>query len=191
MGKAFKPRDIKLSNSDINFGNVNIKQEMPMEENNYKPNLINIKNENFINEEDIQFECSNLSRSGSVEYNKEKDNCNYVSKNEERNNLYKNYLREKRSKSLEKSLSKSLSRTSEAISRTEKRNIFEKNQIRNIRPIYDNYNNNNSMDSGSGGFLNEDLPVKMPIRLDKNLVKRNAPRRKNNNSIIYHHNNNK
>ena len=200
MSQTFKSGDIKISNSDINFGSTNINQEMPKEGNinNYKPNLININNENFINEEDIQFECSHLSRSGSVEYIKEKDNnnnCNYVPNNEERNNLYKNYLREKRSKSLEKSLSKSLSRTSEAISRTEKRNAFEKNEIniRNIRPIYDNYNDNynsnNSMDSGSGRFLNEDLPVKMPIRLDKNLVKRNPPKRKISNSMIHHHHN--
>jgi hypothetical protein len=198
MSQTSLSGDIKLSNSDLNFQNVNINQEIPKEENNYKPNLININNANFINEEDIQFECSHLSRSGSVEYIKEKDNnnnnCNYVLKNE-RNNLYKNYLREKRSKSLEKSLSKSLSRTSEAISRTEKRNIIETN-IRNIRPIHDNYNDNYnsiSMNSGSGKFLNEDLPVKMPIRLDKNLVKRNAPKRKNTNNIIHHHhyNNNK
>ena len=196
MSQTFKSGDIKLSNSDINFGTINLNQEMPQKVNNYQPNLIKINNDNFINEEDIQFECSHLSRSGSVEYNKEKDNnCYYVSNNEERNNLYKNYLREKRSKSLEKSLSKSLSRTSEAISRTEKRNVFEKNEtnIRNIRPIYDkdNYNSNNSMDSGSGRFLNEDLPAKMPIRLDKNLVKRNAPKRKKTNSIIHHHLNNK
>ena len=197
MSQTFKSGDIKLSNSDINFGNINLNQEMPKKVNNYQPNLIKINNDNFINEEDIQFECSHLSRSGSVEYIKQKDNnnCNYVSNNEERNNLYKNYLREKRSKSLEKSLSKSLSRTSEAISRTEKRNVFEKNEtnIRNIRPIYDkeNYNSNNSMDSGSPRFLNDDLPAKMPIRLDKNLVKRNAPKRKNSNNIIHHHHNNK
>ena len=179
---------------DLPFNSHKVNKNNKIIENPY-PN-----NDNFINEEDIQFECSHLSRSGSVEYNKEKDNnnCNYVSNKEERNNLYKNYLREKRSKSLEKSLSKSLSRTSEAISRTEKRNVFEKNEtnirnIRNIRPIYDkdNYNSNNSMDSGSGRFLNEDLPAKMPIRLDKNLVKRNAPKRKNSNNIIHHHHNNK
>jgi len=200
ISQTIKSGDIKLSNSDLNFGSTIINQKMPKEDNNnnYKPNLININNENFVNEEDIQFECSHLSRSGSVEYIKEKDNnnnCNYVKKSEERNNLYKNYLREKRSKSLEKSLSKSLSRTSEAISRTKKRNELEKNEtnirnIRNIRPIYDNNNNSdnyNSMDSGSGGFLNEDIPVKMPIRLDKNLVKRNVPKRKISNNIIHHH----
>ena len=200
ISQTIKSGDIKLSNSDLNFGSTIINQNMPKEDNNnnYKPNLININNENFVNEEDIQFECSHLSRSGSVEYIKEKDNnnnCNYVKKSEERNNLYKNYLREKRSKSLEKSLSKSLSRTSEAISRTKKRNELEKNEtnirnIRNIRPIYDNNNNSdnyNSMDSGSGGFLNEDIPVKMPIRLDKNLVKRNVPKRKISNNIIHHH----
>ena len=200
ISQTIKSGDIKLSNSDLNFGSTIINQKMPKEDNNnnYKPNLININNENFVNEEDIQFECSHLSRSGSVEYIKEKDNnnnCNYVKKSEERNNLYKNYLREKRSKSLEKSLSKSLSRTSEAISRTKKRNELEKNEtnirnIRNIRPIYDNNNNSdnyNSMDSGSGGFLNEDIPVKMSIRLDKNLVKRNVPKRKISNNIIHHH----
>ena len=200
ISQTIKSGDIKLSNSDLNFGSTIINQKMPKEDNNnnYKPNLININNENFVNEEDIQFECSHLSRSGSVEYIKEKDNnnnCNYVKKSEERNNLYKNYLREKRSKSLEKSLSKSLSRTSEAISRTKKRNELEKNEtnirnIRNIRPIYDNNNNSdnyNSLDSGSGGFLNEDIPVKMPIRLDKNLVKRNVPKRKISNNIIHHH----
>lgn len=184
---------------DINFNNSNSLGNMgystvshPHIKNYNNIQNINagiINNEKYINEEDIQFECNHLSRSGSIESNKNKDinkNCKYIPKNGNRNNLYKNYLREKRSKSLEKSLSKSLSRASEAISKTEKRNIFDKN-IRNIRPIYDNYNeHNNSLNDGnnmsnSGSSLHEDLPVKYPIRLDKNLVKRQLPQRKINN----------
>ena len=184
---------------DINFNNSNSLGNMgystvshPHIKNYNNIQNINagiINNEKYINEEDIQFECNHLSRSGSIESNKNKDinkNCKYIPKNGNRNNLYKNYLREKRSKSLEKSLSKSLSRASEAISKTEKRNIFDKN-IRNIRPIYDNYNeHNNSLNdennmSNSGSSLHEDLPVKYPIRLDKNLVKRQLPQRKINN----------
>ena len=184
---------------DINFNNSNTLGNMGYSTVSYPQiknfnnmqniDLCNINNEKYINEEDIQFECNHLSRSGSIESNKNKDinkNCKYIQKNGNRNNLYKNYLREKRSKSLEKSLSKSLSRASEAISKTEKRNIIEKN-IRNIRPIYDNYNeHNNSLNDGnnmsnSGSSLHEDLPVKYPIRLDKNLVKRQLPQRKINN----------
>jgi Ca2+-binding EF-hand superfamily protein len=184
---------------DINFNNSNTLGNMGYSTVSYPQiknfnnmqniDLCNINNEKYINEEDIQFECNHLSRSGSIESNKNKDinkNCKYIPKNGNRNNLYKNYLREKRSKSLEKSLSKSLSRASEAISKTEKRNIIEKN-IRNIRPIYDNYNeHNNSLNDGnnmsnSGSSLHEDLPVKYPIRLDKNLVKRQLPQRKINN----------
>jgi hypothetical protein len=158
-------------------------------------NFCKLNNDNYRNEEDIQFECSHLSRSGSIESNKDRDinhNCKYISKNSSRNNLYKNYLREKRSKSLEKSLSKSLSRASEAISKTENRNYFDKKMnIRKIKPIYDNYNsndfNNNSLNenyndmSNSGSSFHEDLPVKYPVRLDKNLVKRQLPQRRNNN----------
>ena len=184
---------------DINFNNSNSLGNMGYSTVSYPQiknynniqniDLCNINNGKYINEEDIQFECNHLSRSGSIESNKKKDInniCKYIPKNGNRNNLYKNYLREKRSKSLEKSLSKSLSRASEAISKTEKRNIFDKN-IRNIRPIYDNYNDhNNSLNDGnnmsnSGSSLHEDLPVKYPIRLDKNLVKRQLPQRKINN----------
>ena len=182
--------NFKNSNSLGNMGYSTVSYPQIKNYNNIQNiDLCNINNEKYINEEDIQFECNHLSRSGSIESNKKKDInniCKYIPKNGNRNNLYKNYLREKRSKSLEKSLSKSLSRASEAISKTEKRNIFDKN-IRNIRPIYDNYNDhNNSLNDGnnmsnSGSSLHEDLPVKYPIRLDKNLVKRQLPQRKINN----------
>ena len=186
---------------DIKFNNSNTYTNMAYSNNNQpnfnsygdSQNFCKLNNDNYRNEEDIQFECSHLSRSGSIESNKDRDinhNCKYISKNSSRNNLYKNYLREKRSKSLEKSLSKSLSRASEAISKTENRNYFDK-KMRKIKPIYDNYNsndfNNNSLNenyndmSNSGSSFHEDLPVKYPVRLDKNLVKRQLPQRRNNN----------
>ena len=192
INQTYISGDIKYNNSN-GFGNIGYSTVSQFPSKNYNDipniNLCKINNENYANEEDIQFECSHLSRSGSIESNKNKDinkNCKYVPKNCNRNNLYKNYLREKRSKSLEKSLSKSLSRTSEAISKTEKRNIFNKNiNIRNIKPIYDYNDYNNSINdvnnmSNSGSSLHEDLPVKYPMRLDKNLVKRELPQRKNN-----------
>ena len=164
--------DINLDNSqirNINFGD--------------KFNKI-INNDNYINEEDIQFECSHLSRSGSVESKEQKDkNCGYILKNNKnKNNSYKNYLREKRSKSLEKSLSRSLSRKSEKFTKVE--NIHKKD-IRNIRVIEDDNNNNNSINEGinmsnsGGSSFNEDISLKLPVRLDKNLVQRPLPRRLN------------
>ena len=192
ISQTYASGDIKFKNSNI-YGKIGYStiNQIPMKNYNNEQKYWNINNDNYINEEDIQFECSHLSRSGSIESNNNRDiikNCKYVSKNSNRNNLYKDYLREKRSKSLEKSLSKSLSRTSEGISKTEKRNIFEKKiDLRNIKPVYDKYNdiNYNSNDgnnmSYSGSSLHEDLPVKFPVRLDKNLVKRQLPQRKNNN----------
>ena len=56
--------DINLENSnisDMNFQNFNINE-------NFNKNIIS--NNNYINEEDIQFECSHLSHSGSVESKK-------------------------------------------------------------------------------------------------------------------------
>ena len=194
LGQTFASNDIKFSQTDNNINNNGFicsdnsnNNINPYYSNNYCYH--NIKNENYINEEDIQFECSHLSRSGSFDSyrNKlEKSNCKYVSKNTKRNNLYKNYLREKRSKSLEKSLSKSICRTNEAISRTDKRTIFDKN-IRNIRVVkddefeYNDYNTNKEGNnlSNSGGSFHEDLPINLPIRLDKNLVKRPLPKRNN------------
>ena len=186
FGQTFASNDIKFSGTENNNkfmcsdnSNGNIK---PFYNKNYFYN--NIRNENYINEEDIQFECSHLSRSGSVESFKndlEKSNCKYIPKNMKRNHLYKNYLREKRSKSLEKSFSKSLCRANEVISRTEKRTIFEKN-VRNIRRIEDdefNSLNEENNFSNSGASFHEDLPVKLPIRLDKNLVRRPLPKRNN------------
>ena len=188
--------DIKFNNSNPynNFGYSTLNQPNIINYNSQQ-NICNINSDNYINEEDIQFECSHLSRSGSMESNKDKDiNCKYVSKNTNKNNLYKNYLREKRSKSLEKSFSKSLSRASEPISRTEKRNdIFDKNiNIRNLKPIIDDYNdyndykdfnnislNNENNMSNSGSSFHEDIPVKYPVRLDKKLVQRQLPQRKN------------
>ena len=195
LGQTFASNDIKFSQTDNNINNNNGFICSDNSNNNINPYYSNnycyhnIKNENYINEEDIQFECSHLSRSGSFDSyrNKlEKSNCKYVSKNTKRNNLYKNYLREKRSKSLEKSLSKSICRTNEAISRTDKRTIFDKN-IRNIRVVkdddyeYNEYNTNKEGNnlSNSGGSFHEDLPINLPIRLDKNLVKRPLPKRNN------------
>ena len=191
LGQTFSSNDIKFIGTDNNnnnkfmCSNISNLNNQPFYNNNYCYN--NIRNENYINEEDIQFECSHLSRSGSVESYKndfEKSNCYYVSKNRKRDNLYKNYLREKRSKSLEKSLTKSICRTNEAISRTEKRTIFEKN-IRNIRRIkddeYNSVNEENNLNN-SGVSFHEDLPVKLPIRLDKNLVRRPIPKRNNHQS---------
>ena len=126
FGQTSASSDIKFISTD-NYNNNNkfMCSNTTNENININPYYTNnycypkIKNENYINEEDIQFECSHLSRSGSFDSYKnklEKSNCKYVSKNIKRNNLYKNYLREKRSKSLEKSLSKSICRTNEAIS---------------------------------------------------------------------------
>ena len=167
---------------DINLNNsINHKPNYDYEE---KFNNIN-KNVNYINEEDIQFECCHVSRSGSVQSKNIKNkNCGYVSK-KNKNNSYKNYLREKRSKSLEKSLSRSLSRASEAYQKLENKKNKErnKNNIRNIRVIADD-DNNNSMNEGmnmsnSKTSYNEDIPIKLPARLDKNLVQRTLPKRTN------------
>ena len=123
-----------------------------------------------------------MSRSGSIESKKEKNkNCGYISKNN-LNCSYKNYLRDKRSKSLEKSLSRSLSRKSTKI---ENLKINEKNKkdIRNIRVIVDD--NNTSRNEGinmlsSLTSFNDDIPVKLPERLDKNLVRRQLPQKRSN-----------
>ena len=178
------------SNSEMNFsyGSNNI-QINPNNNEYINNNIHNIKDENYINEEDIQFECNHLSRSGSLESYKDnqRTNCKYISKNENRNNLYRNYLREKRSKSLEKSLSKSICRTNEPISRVSKNNLFQKN-TKYIKPIYneenniDEYYNINTINDGynlskSGSSFHEDLPTKFPVRLDKNLVRRQIQRR--------------
>ena len=189
-----------LSSEDIKFNKSNEYGNMGYTTINESPNLKysqmqnsfninNINNENYINEEDIQFQCSHLSRSGSIESNKKDKNRNfkYISKKSNKNNLYRNYLREKRSKSLEKSFSKSFSRTCEFILKTDNSKKFDKNaKIRNIRPIENNYNEftgnslnfDNNINDSEGSF-HEDLPVKYPIRLDKNLVKRKSPQRKN------------
>ena len=126
-----------------------------------------------------------MSRSGSVEPNKKEiektNNCKYIAKNSKKSILYKNYLREKRSKSLEKSLTKSLCKTNEGISRKDKRTIFDKN-IRNIRVIQDNdYNSLNEGNylSNSRYSFRKDLPENLPVRLDKNLIKRPIPKRIN------------
>ena len=173
------------SNSGMNFSYA--QNNKINYDNNYTNNFNKINNDKYINEEDIQFECNHLSRSGSFEsYNDiKKSHCKYVSKNENRNNLYRNYLREKRSKSLEKSLSKSIFRTNEVISQTEQRNLFN-NNINLIQPIYNDdyeydYDNNNTINEGynlnnSGSSFHEDLPTKFPVRLDKNLVRRQIRR---------------
>ena len=191
INQTFVSGDIKFnsSNSNTNFGNSNLNQQY---QNNYNNNYnynnyCYINSDNYINEEDIQFQCSHLSRSGSIESNEDRNkNFKYIPKNKNRNNLYKNYLREKRSKSLEKSLSKSLSRGSEPYSKIDKRNIIgnNPNNMRDRQPFSDDYNNNDSFNEGyninrSGSSYNEDLPTKLPVRLDKNLVRRKLPERKN------------
>ena len=162
--------------SDINLENSQV-SDLNFHE-NYNNNIIT--NDNYINEEDIQFECSHLSRSGSVESKKEKEqNCGYVLKNNN-NTSYKNYLRNKRSKSLEKSLSRSLSRKNEKLNKIDN----NKKEIRNIRVIRDDINNNSGNEgmnlSNSGTSGNEDIAIKLPVRLDKNLVQRPLPKRQNN-----------
>ena len=168
--------DINLENSnisDMNFQNFNINE-------NLNKNIIS--NNNYINEEDIQFECSHLSHSGSVESKKDKNkNCGYVSKNN-LNFSYKNYLREKRSKSLEKNLSRSVSPKNDHFTKEEKQKIENKKDIRNIRLIVDDNSINEGINfSGSCSSLNDDIPAQLPVRLDKNLVKRQLPKRKTHN----------
>ena len=187
LSQTYASNDIKFTSSENNnkfftSNNSNIHRNQFNNKNEF---YNNIKNENYINEEDIQFECNHLSRSGSIEsYKKEKEklnSCKYISKNSQKNNLYKNYLREKRSKSLEKSLTKSICKTSEVISRKDKRTVFDKN-IRNIRMIQDNdYNslNEGNYFSNSGCSNHEDMSNNLPVRLDKNLIKRPLPKRNN------------
>ena len=126
-----------------------------------------------------------MSRSGSNESNKGKNNnFRFVSKNSI-NNYYKNYLREKRTKSLEKSLSRSLSKSSQAYASQEYYKITENNK-NNIRLIEDQKNNsiNERMNSINSKTLNnEDIPIKLPERLDRNLVKRKLPKRVDNRQL--------
>ena len=174
--------DINLNNSKMtyqnNYQNFCFNENINNINNN---NLIN--NINFENEEDIQFQCSHLSRSGSIETKKSEKNknCGYISKNNT-NISYKNYLRDKRSKSLEKSLSRSVSRKNRPNLKNDNNN---KKDIRNIRVIVDdNFNSNstnNEFISSNISSCNEDIPVNLPERLDKNLVKRKLPQRNANN----------
>ena len=173
--------DIHLNSSKITYQN-NCENFCFNENINNINNNNLINNINFENEEDIQFQCSHLSRSGSIETKKNEKNinCGYISKNNT-NISYKNYLRDKRSKSLEKSLSRSVSRKN----RPNLKNDYNKKDIRNIRVIADdNFNNNstnNEVISSNMSSNNEDIPVNLPERLDKNLVKRKIPQRKINN----------
>ena len=186
LSQTYASNDIKFSSTDNNkFMNSNISNINQNLYNNKNEFYNNIRNENYLNEEDIQFECNHLSRSGSIESNKKEiekiNNCKYISKTNKRSNLYKNYLREKRSKSLEKSLTKSLCKTNEGIPRKDKRIIFDKN-IRNIKIIKDNdYNtlNEGNFLNNSGYSFNKDLQENLPVRLDKNLIKRPIPNRIN------------
>ena len=170
--------DIKFTKQNINTNNyidsnTNLMNfSIPYENetniyNNFNNNKNELRNNLFINEDDIQFKCSHLSRSGSIEsFNNDiySSNCKYIPKNKKQNNSYKNYLREKRSKSLEKSFSKSLTKIRKMNTITTNYNITHYN--------YDEDNFNNSECS-----IHEDIPVKMPIRLGKNLVKRPIPTR--------------
>ena len=117
-----------------------------------------------INEDDIQFKCSHLSRSGSIEsIHKELQisNCKFIQKNQKHNIIYINYLREKRCKSLGKSLKKTL------------------NYIKSIFNNYTNTNYHNEVKALNNSIYSthEDLPIKSNIRLTRNLVARKIPRR--------------
>ena len=161
----------KINNNNNNYIDCESNMmnfQIPFEQNiNNNDNNYHLRNYLFINEEDIQFKCSHLSYSGSIEsFNTElqNSNCKYIPKNERKNHLYKNYLREKRSKSLEKGFRNSII------------------NIKNIKPIYNEYNTNycnyeNNLNNSLSSF-HEDLPVKLPIRLDKNLIQRKIPIRK-------------
>ena len=166
--------DINLSNciTNNNFNNYNNQRRF----NNFEKNICG--NSNFENEEDIQFECSHMSRSGSVESKDKNSNNNCkITQAKKKNNNYKNYLREKRSKSLEKSLSRSLSRTSEVSPKQNKLKEYIKNKNNNIHMINNN-NNNNDATQNNLSSSTEDIhldQIKLPARLDKNLVKRSLP----------------
>ena len=78
-------------------------------------------------------------------------------------------------------MTKSLCKTNEGIPRKDKRIIFDKN-IRNIKIIKDNdYNtlNEDNFLNNSGYSFNKDLQENLPVRLDKNLIKRPIPIRIN------------
>ena len=163
--------DINLTNCISNNNYNNNRRRF----NNFEKDICG--NSNFVNEEDIQFECSHMSRSGSVE-SKDKNinnNCK-ITQEKNKNSNYKKYLREKRSKSLEKSLSRSLSRTSEVSPKQNKVKEFIKNKNNNnnnIRMI-----NNNDLSQNNLSSSTEDIridQIKLPARLDKNLVKRSLP----------------
>ena len=182
--KNINPSNLSQNSGDIKFtkhnnninnyldSNSNIMNfSIPYENENNIYNDYNNKNQFqkniYINEEDIQFKCSHLSRSGSIESfndNLINANCKYISRNNKTNNSYKNYLREKRSKSLEKSFSKSKIRRMNTIA----------SNYNNTQ--YNNYNEDNIYNNSEASF-NEDIPIKMPIRLDKNLVRRQIPTR--------------
>ena len=189
--------DININNSEMNFTKI--------QNYNYNENINNIimNASNDINDEDIQFECSHLSRSGSLNSkNGKNNNCGYCTKDNV-NMPYKNYLREKRSKSLEKSLSSSLSRkNTQYLNHDKLKNDNKKQDIKNIRNIRvivdDNYSENEEGNIGSNtNSNNEDLPINMPERLDRNIVKRKIPQRKiihqkkNESYLTYRENNNK
>ena len=197
INQTFNSGDINFinSNSNTKFNHLNMNNQ-PYQ-NNYNNNYDIINSDNYQNEEDIQFQCSHLSGSGSIESKKDRNNnCKYIPQNKNRNNLYKNYLRDKRSKSLEKSLSKSLSRN-ETYSKIDIKYKIKKNtnNMRNVMSNLDDYknknnynndyNNNHNIDSfnerynmnNNDSSNNEDLPLKLPFRLDKNLVKRKLPER--------------
>ena len=161
------PEDIKCndlnknkyqeSNCDIDIKKINSKNIC---NNTFKNNFNN-------NENDIQLKCSHLSRSGSIEsFNKEiqNSNCKYIPKNKRSNSMYKNYLREKRSKSLQKSLKKTIN--------------FIKN-LKSFKPLHAYYYNKDNHLNTIESSIHEDLPVKLPIRLDRNIILRKVPMRNN------------
>ena len=181
ISQTFVSGDIKYdetNNNDFIASNTELDEfQFPKRRNTYnKHNYNDHKNNININEDDIQFKCGHLNNSGSVEsFNKElkKSNCKYIPKGKKKNNIYRNYLREKRSKSLEKSLKKT---------------------IKYIKPVlneykdFNNYKEENYFNINESSF-HEDLPIKLNIRLDKNLVKRQIPKRniqmQNNNKTIF------
>lgn len=180
--------DIKIyNNNSIMKSNIN-NAKQPNYNMNYNTN------NNYINEEDIQFECSHMSRKSSVDSNTNK-NCGSLAYLKNSNALYRNYLREKRSKSLEKSLSRSLSRSSDFSYRQNNQNIPEEYinngsemNLKTKNNYHQDYEENNNLRRINSGEFNdsnsvssgEDIRTQLPIRLDKKLVKRKLPARNHN-----------
>ena len=177
INQTYNSGDIKFYNS-TSFANITLNNN-----NNNNIKLCNNNNEKYFNEEDIQFECSHLSRSGSIESKNNINNKNIVLGENSQNVVYQNYLRDKRNKSIEKNISRSLSKGSDNFLKSNENNIsYAKNTI-NIKPIRYEENNNSINHDNYVTNTVEDLPMNLPIRLNKNLVKRPLPKRNMRNNI--------